>query len=112
MLRDPRRLRPSDAGAKPESAKLSELLQKPQIVRPELADIVDVVVEHGDAFGAHAEGEAGVDGRVVAAVVQHHRVYHARAGDLQPAGALREPIGVWIVLWPVDVYLDRRLGER
>src|SRR5581483_11428486 len=81
----------------------SELLQKSQVVGPELANIVDGVGQHGHALGPHAEGEAGVHGRVVAAVAEHHGVHHARAGDLEPAGPLGEPVGVGVVLGPVDV---------
>ena len=36
-----------------------ELFQEPDIIRPEVADVLDAVAQHGDALGAHAEGEAG-----------------------------------------------------
>jgi len=59
-----------------------KLLQKAQVVRPEIADIRDAVAQHGDALGAHAGRETGIDRRVIAAVLQHHRVHHAAAHDL------------------------------
>ena len=41
------------------NAHASELLQEPQVVRPEVPDVVDRVHQHRDALRAHAEGEAG-----------------------------------------------------
>ena len=35
----------------------SELGQKPQVVGPEVAYVLDVMSQHGDPFRAHAEGE-------------------------------------------------------
>ena len=49
-------------------------------------------LQHRDPLRAHAEREAADLRRVVAAVAQHRRVDHARAHDLQPAGALRQPV--------------------
>src|SRR5512137_1881830 len=45
-----------------------ELLQKPQIILPKIPDILHVVLEHGDALGAHAKGKAGIALGVIAAV--------------------------------------------
>ena len=50
---------------------------------------------HGHALEADAEGEAGVDLRVNAAVLEHLRVHHAGAEQLDPALALagtRQPL--------------------
>ena len=65
-----------------------------------MADVVDAVLEHGDALRPHAEGEAGVDVRVVAGGAQHVGVHHARAEDLQPVAA------------PLDGHVDAGLDER
>src|SRR5215203_6834464 len=68
-----------------------ELLQEPQVVTVEQSNVVDAVAQHGDPFGAHAEGEAAVLVGVYAAVDEHLRVDHARAHDLQPACVLACP---------------------
>src|SRR5579871_4180340 len=68
--------RPAGRRSRRGARRPSKLLQEAQVVGPELADVVQGVGEHGDALGAHAEGEAAVHGRVVAAVAQHHRVDH------------------------------------
>ncbi len=43
-----------------DPAGLSELLEEAQIVGEEPTDVVDLILEHGDALDPHAEGEAGV----------------------------------------------------
>src|SRR5690349_18979750 len=45
-----------------------KLPQKPQVVRPELPNVVDRMLEHRDALRTHAECEAAMLGRIVAAV--------------------------------------------
>src|SRR5262249_19461980 len=71
----------------------SELLQEPQVVVEEQAQVRDAVLEHRDALDAHAEREALHLVRVVAVlahVAKHVRVDHARAEDLDPARALAQ----------------------
>src|SRR5205807_8277532 len=89
-----------------------KLSQEAQVIGPELADVVDGVAQHGDALRAHAEGKAAELRRVVAAVAQHHRMYHAGAHDLQPARLLAQPAALAAADDAVHVHLDRRLGER
>src|SRR5262249_19489660 len=91
---------------------VSELLQEPQVVRPELADVVQAVQQHRDSLRAHAEREAAVPLRVVAAVAQHHRIPHARAENFQPAGALAQAAPSAAADDAVHVHFDARLGER
>ena len=50
-----------------------------------MADVVDAVLEHGDALRAEAEGEAGVLVRVVADAGEDAGMHHAGAHDLDPA---------------------------
>ena len=38
----------------------NKLLQKPHIVFRKKADVIDVVLQHRDAFDAHAEGKARI----------------------------------------------------
>src|SRR6266404_1684633 len=69
-------------------AKLSKLPQKPQIIRPEMPDVVDAVLTDGNPFRSHAEGEAAEALGVIAAILQHGGMYHAGPHDLQPAAPL------------------------
>src|SRR5690606_8018750 len=81
-----------------------ELPQEAAVVFEEAAQVVDAVAQHGQAFNAQAEGEAGVALGVDADVAQHVRMHHAAAQHLQPAGAA-------VGLLPGDVHLGRGLGE-
>src|ERR1041385_84225 len=65
-----------------------ELLQEAHVAVEEQLDIVNTVLEHGDALDAHAECEAGNLLRVVAIVfmeLEDFRVHHAAAKQLDPA---------------------------
>ena len=53
---------------------LGELAQEAQVVVVEMADVIDAVDQHRDAFEAEAEGEAGPFVRVVAHVLEHRWV--------------------------------------
>src|SRR6476659_866920 len=107
-----RRRRASDTGwIRTMPPTSSELTQKPEVVLPELPDVVDRVLEHRNPLRAHAEGEATHLVRIVAAVSQDGGMHHAGAHDLQPAGPLGQPVRVRVFLWPVDVHLNTRLGK-
>ena len=62
-----------------------ELLEEPQVVPIEEADVVDAVLDHGDPLRTHAEGESIHLIGVVADVPQHTRMHHTRAEKLDPA---------------------------
>ena len=51
-----------------------ELLEELQVVLEHQADVVDAVLQHGDALDADAEGEAGVLIRVDVAVLEDFAV--------------------------------------
>jgi len=87
------------------------LLQEPEIVVPEVADVVDAEAQHGDALHAEAEGEAGKARGVVAAITQHVGMHHPAAADLQPTAAAH-PAASPLALEALDVELSRGLGER
>src|SRR5690606_20266350 len=89
----------------PESRPSSELAQEAHVVVEEVAQVVDPVTQHREAFDADAEGEAGVPLRIDADVAQHTRVDHAAAEHLEPSGRA-------VGLLPGDVELGRGLGER
>src|SRR5205085_2516663 len=103
----------------------AELLQEPDVVVEEHAQVGDAVLQHRDALDAHPERPAldllGVVA-VLADVREHVRVDHAGAEDLDPAGALAEVAAYgWVgsdqgagppALEAGHVDLDARLGER
>src|SRR5258707_9934427 len=89
-----------------------ELLQEAQIVAPKIANILDVVLEHRDPFWPHAEREAAVNFRVIAAVAQHRGMDHATARDLKPACVLAHRTAFAVAQDTLDVYFHARLGER
>src|SRR5688572_16781987 len=69
----------------------AKLVQKSQVVLKKQANIVDAVFQHGDAFDAHAEREAGYLLGIVADELEHRRIDHAGAEDFQPARRLAYP---------------------
>ena len=67
-----------------------ELLEELQVVLEHQADVVDAVLQHGDALDADAEGEAGVLVRVDVAVLQNLAVDDAATQNFDPAGVLAQ----------------------
>ena len=67
-----------------------ELLEELQVVLEHQADVVDAVLQHGDALDANAEGEAGILIRVNVAVLQHLAVDNTAAQNFDPAGVLAQ----------------------
>lgn len=70
-----------------------ELGEEADVVFDEEADVSDAPADHGEAFEADAEGEAGESGVVAAAARGVHRfedggVDHAATGDFDPARGL------------------------
>ena len=50
----------------------------------EVADVIDAVEEHREAFDAHAERVAAPNVRVIADGLEHCRIDHAAAADFDP----------------------------
>src|SRR5262245_5051147 len=73
------------SGRTPSCGKLR---QEPVVVLVKQPDVVDAVLEHGDALDAEPEREPGVALGVVADVLEDRRVDHPGAPDLDPAAAL------------------------
>src|SRR5699024_151833 len=88
-----------------------ELLQEPQVVLKHQADVVDAVFQHGDALDADAEGKAGIDLRVDAAVCQHVMMHDAAAEDFDPAGVLAQRAALAAAFKTGNVHLHAGLGE-
>ena len=89
-----------------------ELLEEADVVGDEVADVVDVVADHGAAVDAEAEGEArpllGVD----ADGLEHVGVDHPAAAQLDPARLRAHPAALALAEDAGDLELGRRLGER
>src|SRR5204862_6897916 len=62
----------------------SELSQKPPVILVKQPDVVDAISDHSDALDAETEAPAGPELRIVADPLEHLRVHHAAAGDVQP----------------------------
>src|SRR5262245_56026706 len=104
------------------SGSSSKLLQQPDVVLEELAEIGHPVFELGDPLDSHSEGEP-LDPLRVVAVLPHEavdvRIHHPGAQDLDPAdplaeriaGAIRQPSRA-AAAEAGDIDLDARLGER
>ena len=75
-----------------------ELLEELQVVLEHQADVVDAVLQHGDALDANAEGEAGILIRVNVAVLQHFAVDNTAAQDFDPAGVLAQGAALAVAL--------------
>ena len=89
----------------------SELAQESQVVVEEQADVVDSVLQHGNAFDAQPEGEAGVGFRVVADGLEDRGMDHAGAQDLEPAGGLADPAAVAAAHDAFDIDFRGWFGE-
>ena len=94
------------------ASPFSELLQEAHVVFEDQAQVADLKAAHRQTLQTHAEGPAGVDVRVDAAALEHLRVDHAGAEDLDPALALAGGAALAAALVALHVHLAARLGER
>src|SRR5690606_943889 len=89
-----------------------ELLQEAHVALKEQADILDAVLEKGDALDAHAEGEAPD----LLGIVVHHPedvgVDHAAPQDLEPPFPAAEAAALAPADAALDVHFGAGLGER
>src|SRR3954451_20015140 len=96
-----------------------ELLREAQVALDHVVHALDAVAQHQCPLDAEPEGEPGVDVGVDAARAQHLAVDHARAPELDPAGAATGPAllgrapGLGAVAGEAEeVGLHARLRER
>src|SRR5439155_14255105 len=104
--------RPGRTRGASRAGRASELLQEPDVVLPEHADVREAVAEHEDPLEAPAEREAGHFLRVVADRLEHVRVDHPGTADLDPALVLANAAAGLVADEAGDVGFDRWLGER
>src|SRR5580698_6620694 len=79
---------PSSRLAAHRSPPLPKLLQKPHISLKKMLQIIHAVLQHGDAVGAHTEGESGNFLRIVSTLfyeLEHIRIDHATAQNFDPS---------------------------
>lgn len=72
---------------------LGELLEEADVVLVIVADVVDALEDHGDAFDAHAESIAGVDFGIDANCLEDFGVDHAATHDFEPLVAQLAEVG-------------------
>src|ERR1700676_3484620 len=101
---------------------LGELLQKAHVSGVEVAYVGDAVLDHGDAFHAHAEGEAGdlfgvvggrfaLRGALLVDCGEDGGVHHAAAEELNPAGVFALAAAFAGAEGAGDLDVGRGLGE-
>ena len=86
--------------------------QESHIVLAEHAQILDHVLEVGDALNSHTKGVAGVHFAVDATQVEHVGVDHAAAQNLDPACVLAEATALAATQHARNIHLGAGLGER
>ena len=64
--------------------------QEPQVVIKKQPQVIHAIAQHRQALDAGAECLAGVAFGIDAAGLEHVRMHHAAAGDLEPAGLLAD----------------------
>src|SRR5215813_10690254 len=79
---------PGPAPCRVPLASSRELRQESHVVLEEQPDIVDAVLQHGDALDTEPEGEAGDALGVVAHPLQNTGMHHAGAAHFDEARAL------------------------
>src|SRR6187455_2858672 len=67
-----------------------ELREETQVVLEEQAQVIHAVTKHRQAIDAHAEGVAGILFRIDPAGLEHARMHHPAARDLEPAGVFAD----------------------
>src|SRR5581483_8584565 len=111
--------KPAPSSRPPRTSNLTELSQESQVVLKKQPNVVDAVLEHGDALHAHAEGEAGDLFRIVADESKNRRIDHAGAEDFEPAGGFAHAARLSVLESAaaaaddaLNVDLGARLGKR
>src|SRR5687768_1883393 len=89
-----------------------ELLQEPNIGIVEDSDVGDVVAQHRNPRGPHAEGPARITLVVDPCRLEDGWMDHARAQDLHPSRALAPGTSRAVTELALDIHLGRRLRER
>src|SRR6516162_6478825 len=92
-----------------------ELLQKPHVALVEQLDLLDLVLQYGDALHTHAEGEAQNLRRVVAVLLhelEHVGIDHSAAQQLDPAAEFALAAAVAAAEDAAYLHVGAGLGER
>jgi len=100
---------------------LGKLMQKPHIALKEQLQIIEPILQHGDAVHAQAKGEAGNLLRVITILLHKLEdiwIDHAAAQDLDPAGlfagtaSIEPPLPASPTDEAGNEHFRARLGER
>ena len=84
----------------------SELRQKPGVVFGKETDVGNAVLNHRQAFDAETECPASVGVIRIADCLEHVRIHHAAAGNLNPFLAASAEV------WRAQVNLETWFGVR
>ena len=103
---------PPSGGRVGEGSRTLKLAQKPYIILIKQTDVIDLKLEHGNTFYAHAEGKAGVFFAVYLAIFQNFRVYHSAAEYLHPSALLAHRAAFASADETGYIYFGTGLGER
>src|SRR6478736_6019082 len=87
------------------------MLEPAEVRREESTQVRHAVFQHGDTVDAEAEGEALIARRIEPDILEHVRMHHAAAENLEPLVAFADPDLVADFGVP-DVHFHRWLGER
>src|SRR5262245_60213421 len=87
------------------------MLEPAQVRREEGAQVRHAVFQHGDAVDPQAESKTLVARGIKPDILQHIRMHHAAAENLEPLFTLADPDLV-ADLGVADIDLHGRLGER
>jgi hypothetical protein len=87
------------------------LAQKLQIIVIEGTQVVEFKYPHRESFDTQPKGEPGNFGRIVSAIAEDDRMYHARPQDFNPARTLTDPTTRSVARGTRHVDFHRWLGK-
>src|SRR6476619_5285967 len=87
-----------------------KLFEKSEIVLVEQPDVFHSIPQNRDALEAEDPREAGISLRVVADRLEHRRMHHAAAAQLDPSGPLAHRAAGAVALPAAQVDFGARLG--
>ena len=96
---------------KPAESHCSELFKEAHVVLVEETEVVDIVATHYHSFESETERKARINLGVDAAVLEHLRVYHACAEELDIALVLAHGAALAAAVEAAYIYLAARLSE-
>ena len=88
-----------------------ELPEETHVIFGEHAQVLDLVLEIGDALDTHTESITGINIGIDAASFENIRIDHTATEDLDPSGTLAEGASLAAAYVTAYIHLGRRFGE-